>query len=92
MGIIGDKNCNLPARVPTHVKEGNRVWDLYNFADLYNFLIVKNSNVGDIINVYFSVYPAQDRGPVCIFHIMNENLRTFELINTFIVGNHCPNF
>ena len=34
---------------------------------------------------------AQDRGSFCLFHIMNEILLNIEVINTFVVGNHCPN-
>ena len=30
---------------------------------------------------------AQDRSPFCIFHILNEILQHYELMDTFLVGN-----
>ena len=34
----------------------------------------------------------QDRGPFCILQIMNEILQHPELMDTFLVGNHCHIF
>ena len=36
--------------------------------------------------------PVQDRSPLSIFHIINENWLHFELIDTFMVGNLYPEF
>ena len=33
-----------------------------------------------------NLYPAMDRSPFCIFHILNEILQNPELIDTFLVG------
>ena len=30
----------------------------------------------------------QDKGPFCIFHIMNKISQDTELMDTFLVGNH----
>ena len=34
----------------------------------------------------------QDRSPFCILHIMNEILQHPEIMDTFLVGNHCHIF
>ena len=35
---------------------------------------------------------AQDRSPFCILHILNEISQHPELLDTFLVGNHCHIF
>ena len=40
----------------------------------------------------FFLQSAQDRSPFCIFHIMNEILQHPELMDTFLVRNHCHIF
>ena len=37
-------------------------------------------------------FTAQDRSPFCIFQSMNEILQYPELMDTFLVENHCHNF
>ena len=36
--------------------------------------------------------PAQDRSPFCILDIVKEILQHLQLLNTFLVGNHCAIF
>ena len=43
--IKGDTNWNLHLGIPIQMQNRNHFHDQYNFADLQNFLIVKNSIV-----------------------------------------------
>ena len=55
-------------------------------------MYLKSYVVYCLLDSLVTILSAQDKGSFCIFHILNEILLYLQLLDKFLVGNHCPIF
>ena len=68
--------------------------DCWHLPDLSQILALGDGKITSSSFCPYSInfsFAAQDRSPFCIFHIMNKIWQHPELMDTFLVGNHCHN-